>query len=313
MPRILITGSQGQIGTELAEQLRLKYGQENVICTDIQEAKNQCQPFYHLDVLKRDDFEHLISSQDIDWLIHNASILSATGEKHPHLAMNVNIKGFDTAIEIAREHDLRIISPSSIAAFGPSTPKENTPDDTIMRPTTIYGVSKVYVELLGEYYHQKWGVDFRTLRYPGIISWKTPPMHGTTDYAVAIFHEALKHKKYISFLAEDALLPMMYMPDCLKGTIELLEADASKLSRRTYNLGGFSFAPRDIAASIQKHIPEFEISYQPDYRQQIAESWPNSLDDSNARRDWNWMPRYTLDTMVEDMLANLSQMLGIEY
>lgn len=314
MPRILITGSLGQIGTELSEQLRAKYGRENVICTDLRSpANNGCDPFYSLDVLDQEAFEHLISLHDIDWLVHNASILSASGEKNPHLAMKVNFRGFDNAIEIARLHDLRILSPSSIAAFGPSTPQENTPDETIMRPNTIYGVSKVYVELLGEYYHYKWETDFRSLRYPGIISYKTPPLHGTTDYAVAIFYEALKKRKYESFLSKDTLLPMLYMPDCLKGTLGLLEAEPWKLRQRTFNIAGMSFTPGQIAESIQNYIPDFEILYNPDYRQKIADGWPNSLDDSAAREQWGWQPSFDLDLMVVDMLTNLSKLLDIPF
>lgn len=314
MPRILITGSLGQIGTELSEQLGSLYGMENVFCTDLRvPERSNCGEFHQLDVLDQENFEHLISSLDIDWLIHNASVLSATGEKKPHLAMKVNIRGFENAIEISRNHDLRILSPSSIAAFGPSTPKNNTPDVTIMRPNTIYGISKVYMELLGEYYFNKWGTDFRSLRYPGIISYETTPMHGTTDYAVAIFHDALKYNSYESFLRADTRLPMMYMPDCLKGTINLLKAENTSLLQRTYNLGGFNFNPSELAISIQKHLPDFKISYNPDSRQDIADSWPNSIDDSAAREHWGWKPDYDLDSMVLDMLANLSEQLNVKF
>ena len=314
MPRILITGSLGQIGTELSEQLTLLYGKDNVFCSDLRTSdRSSCVNFHQLDVLDHENFEHLISSLDIDWLFHNASVLSATGEKNPQLAMKVNIRGFENAIEISKNHDLRILSPSSIAAFGPSTPRNNTPDVTIMRPNTIYGISKVYVELLGEYYFNKWGTDFRSLRYPGIISYKTAPMHGTTDYAVAIFHEALIKNSYESFLKSDTLLPMMYMPDCLKGTIDLMRGDNSTLEQRTYNLGGFSFSPSELANSIREHLPEFKISYNPDYRQEIADSWPNSIDDSEARKQWGWKPDFDLETMVLDMLVNLSQQLDVEF
>ena len=313
MTRILITGSLGQIGTELTQQLRSKYGKENVIASDIRKNDGDDGPYYVLNVLDKEEFSNLVKEQEIDWLIHNASVLSATGEKNPHLAMDVNIRGFENAVELARINNLRILTPSSIAAFGPSTPQINTPDLTTMRPTTIYGVSKVYLELLGEYYNHKWGVDFRSLRYPGIISSEAPPGGGTTDYAIAIFHEALKQMSYTSFLNADATLPMMYMPDCLKGTIQLLEAEEEILNQRTYNIAGMSFNPAELASSIKKHLPDFEIRYEPDYRQEIAATWPKSLDDSNARRDWKWFPDYDLDKLVADMLENLSISLQIPY
>lgn len=284
-----------------------------MIASDIRPESDNDGPYHILNVLDKEGFSKLIKEQEIDWLIHNASVLSATGEKNPHLAMDVNIRGFENAVELARQNNLRILTPSSIAAFGPSTPKINTPDLSIMRPTTIYGVSKVYLELLGEYYNQKWGVDFRSLRYPGIISSEAPPGGGTTDYAIAIFHDALKQMNYTSFLKADATLPMMYMPDCLKGTIQLLEAEESNLTQRTYNIAGVSFNPAELASSIKKHLPEFKIEYAPDYRQEIAATWPQSLDDSNARRDWNWQPDFDLDKMVVDMLENLSKSLENPY
>ena len=313
MTRILITGSLGQIGTELTQILRSKYGKENVIASDIRPNSDTDGPYHILNVLDKEGFSNLIKEQEIDWLIHNASVLSASGEKNPHLAMDVNIRGFENAVELARLNNLRILTPSSIAAFGPSTPQVNTPDLTIMRPTTIYGVSKVYLELLGEYYHSKWGVDFRSLRYPGIISSEAPPGGGTTDYAIAIFHNALKQMNYTSFLNADATLPMMYMPDCLKGTIQLIEAEERNLTQRTYNIAGVSFNPAELASSIKRHLPDFEIDYAPDYRQEIAETWPQSLDDTNARRDWNWQPDFDLDKIVVDMLENLSKSLEIPY
>lgn len=284
-----------------------------MIASDIRPESDNDGPYHILNVLDKEGFSKLIKEQEIDWLIHNASVLSATGEKNPHLAMDVNIRGFENAVELARQNNLRILTPSSIAAFGPSTPKINTPDLSIMRPTTIYGVSKVYLELLGEYYNQKWGVDFRSLRYPGIISSEAPPGGGTTDYAIAIFHDALKQMNYTSFLKADATLPMMYMPDCLKGTIQLLEAEESNLTQRTYNIAGVSFNPAELASSIKKHLPDFKIEYAPDYRQEIAATWPQSLDDSNARRDWNWQPDFDLDKMVVDMLENLSKSLENPY
>jgi len=226
--------------------------------------------------------------------------------KNPQLAMQVNIGGLHNALEISRKNNLRIFAPSSIAAFGPTTPKENTPDETILFPTTIYGVTKVYLELLGTYYNNTLGVDFRSVRYPGIISAGTPPGGGTTDYAVEIFYDALKKGEYTCFLSQDSELPMMYMPDCLKGTKELLESSNENLKQRVYNLSAMSFTPKQIAESIKKYIPDFKISYLPDFRQKIADSWPKSINDSNARKDWNWKPSYDLDALVKDMLTKLS-------
>lgn len=314
MTRILVTGSLGQIGTELVELLRKKYGKENVIGSDIRKISRDTRqqgPYVYLDVLDKDAMSRLLVDFDIDWIVHNASLLSAAGEKNPHLALNVNIRGFENAIELARQFKIRILSPSSIAAFGPSTPKINTPDLTIMRPNTIYGITKVYVELLGDYYHKKWDVDFRSLRYPGIISSKAPPGGGTTDYAVNIFYDALTKKRFECFLNAKTDLPMMYMPDCLKGTIQLLETNSEKLQQRTYNLAAITFNPSELAATIKKHIPDFEIVYKPDFRQKIADSWPKSIDDSKARNQWGWNPEFDLNTMVYDMLNNLSIKLDI--
>ncbi|MCH8905814.1 MAG: NAD-dependent epimerase/dehydratase family protein [Candidatus Heimdallarchaeota archaeon] len=316
MTRILMTGSLGQIGTELIALLRTKYGKENVIGTDLESPNEELEdlgPYQRLDVTDHTAIATAVELYNVDWLVHNASLLSASGERNPRLAMDVNIRGFEYAIEAAKEYNLRILTPSSMAAFGPSTPRLNTPDVTIMRPNTIYGVSKVYIELLGEYYHSKWGVDFRSLRYPGIISSGIMPEGGTTDYAVDIFYEALKQKTYECFLKPDATLPMMYMPDCLKGTLQLLEADNANLISRVFNVAAFSFSPGEIAAEIQIHIPDFEITYNPDFRQILAESWPQSLSDTNARAQWNWMPDYTLSMMVEDMLEKLAAKLEIEY
>lgn len=315
MPRILITGTKGQIGSELIDELRAIYGREEVVGSDIQKPDEHEQegPYIYLDVLDVDAIAQAVVDYDIDWIVHNASLLSATGERNPHLAMKVNGRGFENAIEVARKYNLRILAPSSIAAFGASTPSVNTPDVTIMRPDTMYGITKVWVELLGEYYHKKWDVDFRSLRYPGIISWKALPGGGTTDYAVEIFYEALKHKKYTSFLKPGTVLPMMYMPDCIKGTIELLQADNTVLEQRVFNLGAMSFGPEELAAEITKHIPEFEVNYEPDYRQAIADGWIDSVDDSEARRQWNWSHDYDLARMTHDMLNNLSRKLNIPF
>jgi len=316
MTRILVTGAHGQIGTELVEELRKLYGKENVIATDITKVSEEIRqegPYLYLDVLDKQQFRQIIVDNGIDWIIHNASILSAKGEKNPDLALNVNARGLENALDIARQFNLRILVPSSIAAFGPSTPSQNTPDVTIQRPNTMYGITKVWVELLGEYYQRRWDVDFRSLRYPGIISYKGLPGGGTTDYAVDIFYQALDKGSYESFLQPDTLLPMMYMPDCIKGTIELISADSAVLKQRVFNLAAFSFTPRDLANEIRKHLPDFSISYNPDYRQQIADGWPNSLDDSNARQQWNWYPEYTVETMTIDMLEHLSEKLGIAF
>jgi threonine 3-dehydrogenase len=317
MKRILVTGSYGQIGTELVGALRKKYGGDNVIATGRKKPPKiltEDGPYLHLDILYPNQIHSLLVDNDINIIIHNASVLSGVGEKNPQLTFSTNIQGSYNILEAARILELeQVIIPSSIAAFGPNTPRENTPNDVIMRPTSAYGVSKVFIELWGEYYTKRYGLDFRSLRYPGIISAEALPGGGTTDYAVEIFYEALKHKKYTSFLNKGTHLPMMYIEDCKKCTIDLLEADANKLRHRSFNITAMSFAPEDIAAEIKKHIPEFEISYEPDFRQQIAESWPASLDDSAAREEWGWKPDYDLAAMTKDMLEKLSKKLGISY
>jgi len=251
-----------------------------------------------------------IVDHQITWLVHNASILSAAGELDPLLAMKVNIDGLHNALELARRHRLRILSPSSIAAFGPTTPRDATPDVTIMRPTTIYGVSKVYVELLGEYYERRFGVDFRSLRYPGIISYQSPPGGGTTDYAVDIFWQALQHGRYECFLSSDTSLPMMFMPDCVRATVQLLQTPAERLRQRTFNVAAFSFTPAQLTAAIRTWLPRLQVTYKPDFRQRIADSWPRSLDDAEARRQWDWSPKYSLLDMCDEMLKNVALKLG---
>jgi threonine 3-dehydrogenase len=317
MKRILVTGSYGQIGTELVGALRKKHGGENVVATGRKkppEILRKDGPYLQLDVLDTNQLHAMLVDNDIDIVIHNASILSGKGENNPQLAYRTNIEGAYNVLEAARILKLdQVMIPSSIAAFGPSTPKENTPNDVIMRPTTAYGISKVFIELWGEYYVKRYGLDFRSLRYPGIISAEALPGGGTTDYAVEIFYEALKNKKYTSFLDKGTHLPMMYMDDCLKCTIDLVEADVRKLKHRSFNITAMSFAPEDIAEEIKKHIPEFEINYKPDYRQEIAESWPATIDDSAAREEWGWKPDYDLAAMVKVMLEKLSKKLGIKY
>jgi threonine 3-dehydrogenase len=309
-PKILITGAFGQIGTELATRLREKYGVNSVIAADIKKSTPEIRklgPYQYIDVTNQKLIEKVVAEEGITWLIHLSSILSASGEKNINWALELNIRGIENVMEVARKYDLRVYAPSSIAAFGPLTPRVNTPDITNMRPTTIYGISKVYLELLGEYYHNKWGVDFRSLRYPGILSSETLPGGGTTDYAIDIFYKALTKKQYTCFLEKDARLPMMYMPDCLNATINFIEADQEDLKLRTYNVAAVSFTPEEIANEIKKHIPDFTMNYAPDFRNDIAKSWPESLDDSNARNDWNWKHTFDLAEMTKNMLENIGE------
>jgi len=339
MKRILVTGACGQIGSELTPALRARYGSENVVASDIAEptpALRDAGPFEFVDVTRREQIEEVVERYKIDTIYHMAAILSASGEKNPQLAWRVNVGGLYNVLEVARERELvRVFCPSSIAVFGPETPKENTPQETVLRPTTMYGITKVTGELLGNYYFHRFGVDVRGLRYPGIISAETMPGGGTTDYAVEIFYEALKHKRYTCFVREDTVLPMMYMPDCIealkhkrytcfvredtvlpmmympdciRATMMLMEADLSRLRYHTeYNLSGLSFSAGELAAEIQKHIPDFVCTFEPDFRQQIADSWPRTIDDTPAREDWGWAPKYDLAAMVKDMLAKLRE------
>ncbi|MEJ2248369.1 MAG: NAD-dependent epimerase/dehydratase family protein [Candidatus Lokiarchaeota archaeon] len=313
--RILVIGAAGQIGSELVPALQKEYGKENVIATGrktpLSEEIRKISSVIYLDALNKDLLSKALFEYEIDTIFHMASVLSATGEKIPQTAWDININGLINVLEAARKYKIKnIIWPSSIAAFGPSSPKQYTPNETILQPSTMYGITKVSGELLIDYYYKKFGVDTRSMRLPGIISSETLPGGGTTDYAVEIFYEAIKNQEYTCFLKEDAELPMMYMPDCVKCMIDLLEADDSKLKRRVYNVTATSFTPKDIATEIKKHIPEFKINYEPDYRQQIAESWPSSLDDSLAREEWNWDPEYDLELMTEDMIKSLKKKLA---
>lgn len=310
--KILVIGASGQIGVELTMALRKIYGNANVIASDLREQNPLLEgtgPYVALDVMNKEMLHVQVIRQGITQIYLLAAILSATGEKNPSLAWNLNMQGLLNVLDIAREENLhKVYWPSSIAVFGPTSPKKNCPQQTIIEPSTVYGISKYAGEFWCHYFHQRFKVDVRSLRYPGLISYKSPPGGGTTDYAVEIFYEALENKKYTCFLEEDTYLPMMYMPEAIKATIELMEAPADKISVRTsYNLSGMSFSPREIAAAIQKHIPEFTIDYKPDYRQTIANSWPQSIDDSVARKDWGWKEDYDLDGMVKDMLVNLKK------
>ncbi|MFX1327891.1 MAG: NAD-dependent epimerase/dehydratase family protein [Promethearchaeota archaeon] len=314
MRRILVIGAAGQIGSELVPALRSKYGNDNVIATGRKTPlpKNITEngPVIYLDAINKELLSKALYEYDINTIFHMASILSATGEKMPQVAWDININGLINVLEAGRSYNIdRIIWPSSIAAFGPTTPRDNTPNTTILEPTTMYGITKVSGELLIEYYFKKYGLDTRSMRLPGIISSETLPGGGTTDYAVEIFYDAIKHKRYTCFLKEDTILPMMYMPDCNKCMINLLEADASKLKRHVYNITGFSFSAGELAAEIKKHIPEFKIDYRPDFRQEIADSWPKTIDDTFAREEWGWNPSYNLSSMTKDMIDKLSKRL----
>ena len=317
--KILVTGSLGQIGSELVTFLRGEYGDNNVIASDIEKkdipAVINGGPFEKLDVLNAKKTAEICEKYKVNTVIHLAALLSAVAEKNPPLAYTINMTGLHNMLEVAREKKLSLFVPSSIAAFGPSTPANKTPQDTIQRPTSMYGVTKVAGELLCDYYFKKFGVDTRGVRFPGLISYKTAPGGGTTDYAVDIYYEALKRKKYDCFIKQGTFMDMMYMPDALKAVRQLLETESTKLiHRNAFNIASMSFSPEILAKEIKKHIPEFEITYTIDpLRQEIADSWPNSLDDSCARQEWNWKPEYTLETMTTDMLEKLSKKLGITY
>ncbi len=308
--KILVIGASGQIGVELTMALRNMYGNANVVASDLREENELLKgtgPYVSLDVMNKEMLHVQVIRQNITQVYLLAAILSATGEKNPHLAWHLNMQSLLNVLDIAKEEKLsKVYWPSSIAVFGPTSPKQNCPQQTVIEPSTVYGISKYAGEFWCNYFHNRYGVDVRSLRYPGLISYKSEPGGGTTDYAVEIFYKAIQEKKYECFLKEDTYLPMMYMPDAIRATIELMEADASKISVRTsYNLSGMSFSPADIAKEITKHIPDFSISYKPDYRQQIAESWPQSIDDSVARNNWGWKEEYDLAAMTTDMLANL--------
>ncbi len=314
MEKILVIGSAGQIGSELTLALRKNYGEENVFATDIKQAPKDVVeggPFQILDVMNEKNLIHFVIRNKITQVYHLAAVLSGNAEKLPLQAWDINMRSVLNVLDLGREIGLKkIFWPSSIAVFGPTTPRVNTPQLTVMEPSTVYGISKQAGERWCEYYFNKYGLDVRSIRYPGLISYKTEAGGGTTDYAVEIFFDAVKDKKYECFLKDDASLPMMFMPDAIESTIKLMEADADKLTiRSSYNLGGISFNPAEIAAEVKKHIPEFEITYKPDFRQKIAESWPASIDDSVARKDWDCKYEYDLAKMTKVMLEEVGKKL----
>jgi nucleoside-diphosphate-sugar epimerase len=311
--KILVTGACGQLGTELVEELRKIYGEAQVLATDLIDPKSEILksgPFEKINVLDKEGLGQLVNRFQPTQIYHLAAILSAAAERNPALAWDVNIAGFMNVLDVAKfanEKVHKVYSPSSIAAFGPHTPKKPTPQHTITDPTTVYGITKLVGERLADYYFLHYGLDVRSIRYPGLISYKTAPGGGTTDYAVDIFYKVIQNKSFTSFLGPNTALPMMYMPDALRGTLELMEADASKITiRSAYNLNAMSFTPQELADEIKKQFGDFEMKYETDFRQQIADSWPNDLDDSVARQDWGWKHKFGLEEMVADMLKNVA-------
>lgn len=308
--KILVIGASGQIGVELTLALRRMYGESNVIASDLREENPLLKgsgPYVSLDVMNKEMLHVQIIRQGITQIYLLAAILSATGEKNPGLAWHLNMQGLLNVLDIAKEEQIhKVYWPSSIAVFGPTSPKNDCPQQTIIEPSTVYGISKYAGEFWCNYYFHRYNVDVRSMRYPGLISYKSAPGGGTTDYAVEIYHAAKAGEEYECFLKPDTYLPMMYMPDAIRATLELMEADAKRISIRTsYNISGMSFSPEEISDSIKREIPGFEIIYKPDYRQEIADSWPASIDDSVARKDWGWKEEYNLTGMTKDMLKNL--------
>lgn len=304
--QIIITGANGQLGTELTSALRTRYGSAHVVATDIRQPATADPHFRLLDVMDRQALRSLVADTHATAIYHLAAFLSATGEQRPLEAWDLNMQGLLNVLEIARETGCRVFWPSSIAVFGAHAPQPLCPQDTVTQPATVYGISKAAGENWCNYYHHMYGVDVRSIRYPGLISHTAMPGGGTTDYAVDIFHHAVRGEAYTCFLSADTVLPMMYMPDAVAGTLQLMEAPARSINVRTaYNFGAFSFTPKQLAAAIQEHLPGFTWHSQPDFRQRIAESWPQQIDDSHARSDWKWEPRYRLEDMVSEMLSAL--------
>ncbi|MEM7106644.1 MAG: NAD-dependent epimerase/dehydratase family protein [Bacteroidota bacterium] len=307
MHKVLVIGALGQLGSELTDALRSLHGKDKVIATDVREPAVENGLFELLDVMDKSALNGIVEKYGITRIYHLAAVLSAKGESNPKMAWDLNMNSLINVLELAKSKNLdRIYWPSSIAVFGPGTPADHTPQHTVMDPNTIYGISKLAGERWCEYYHQKYSVDVRSLRYPGLIGYKAKPGGGTTDYAVDIYYKALEEGKYTCFLEKDAYLPMMYMEDAVKATVELMQADESKIKiRSSYNVGALSFSPAQIAASIEKYLPEFQMFYEPDFRQKIADSWPNSIDDSAARQDWGWKYSFDLDKMTHTILNGL--------
>ena len=305
--KILVTGASGQIGIELTAALREKYGTENVMAIDIRETEiAKSGPFKICNILDFNKYKKIVIDNNIGTVYHLAAILSATGEKNPKLCFDVNMNGLQNVLEVAKEFDQKIFCPSSIAVFGPDVPKENTPQDVALNPTTVYGLTKVAGELLCDYYFNKYDVDVRGIRYPGLISWKNKPSGGTTDYAVEIYFGAAENEQYECFVSQDTRLPMMYMPDAIRGTLELMGAPLDSLKNHSnYNLSGMSFSAAELADAIQKIVPDFKCTFKPDYRQKIADSWPISIDDESAREEWGWKPSFDITSMTKDMMKNL--------
>lgn len=314
MSKILIIGACGQIGVELTLALRKIHGNENVIASDIRDEHPMLSgtgPYYTLDATDAEGTRAIVEKEGVTDIYLLAALLSATGEKNPKLCWDLNMNSLRQILDLGVEKKLKIFWPSSIAVFGPTTPRENTKLHTIIEPTTMYGVTKYAGEMLCQYYANKFGLDVRSVRYPGLISWKSEPGGGTTDYAVEIFYEAIKNKKYSCFLSENTYLPMMYMDDAIRATIELMQAPLENIkTRMSYNLSAISFSPAEISMELKKHMPEFEVSYAPDHRQAIADSWPASIDDSDARADWGWKHEFDLEKMTEVMLENLKEKLA---
>ncbi|MFP4047466.1 MAG: NAD-dependent epimerase/dehydratase family protein [Bacteroidales bacterium] len=315
MKKILVIGAAGQIGTDLTLELRSRFGAENVVATDIKMASEEVMeggPFENLDAMNKKRVAEIIDEYSIAEIYHLAAILSGNAEKNPKWAWDLNMNSLFNVLDVAREKSMsKIFWPSSMGAFGPSTPEWDTPQVTIMEPNTVYGISKLAGERWVEYYYDKYGLDIRSLRYPGLISWKTEAGGGTTDYAVEIFYEAIKCGKYECFLSEDMALPMMYMDDAVKATIQLMEAPAENIKvRSSYNLGGISFTPKELVEEIRKYIPELEVTYKPDFRQKIAESWPRRISDEAAQKDWGWKDDFDLEKMTKVMVENIRKKLG---